>query len=58
MEVEIRPEPGGPAEREAILAALEELLVRDQIPASYRSAWRAEGIRENVEDLADEEGSC
>jgi hypothetical protein len=52
MEMEIRPEPG-PAERQAILAALEELLESDQVPAAYRSAWRAEGIRENVEDLGD-----
>lgn len=56
MEMEIRPEPG-PAERQAILAALEELLEGDQVPAAYRSVWRAEGIRENVEDLGDVDSS-
>jgi hypothetical protein len=56
MEVEIRPEPG-PVERQAILAALHELLAFDQVPAAYRSAWRAEGIRENVEDVGDEASS-
>jgi hypothetical protein len=53
MEIEIRPEPG-PAERQAILAALEELLAYNPVPAAYRSAWRDEGIRENVDDLADQ----
>jgi hypothetical protein len=52
MDMEIRPEPG-PAERQAILAALEELLANDQVPVAYRSAWRAEGIRENVKDPGD-----
>ena len=56
MEMEIRPEPG-PAERQAILAALEELLANDQVPAAYGSAWRAEGVRENVEDLSDVDSS-
>jgi hypothetical protein len=48
MEIEIRPEPG-PEERKAILAGLEQLLVEEGLPAPYRSGWRAEGIRENVE---------
>jgi hypothetical protein len=56
VDPEIRPEPS-PAERQAILAALAELLANDQVPAAYRSAWRAEGIRENVEDLGDVDGS-
>lgn len=54
MEIEIRPEPG-PGEREAILAALEKLLARDGPPAAYLSAWRAEGIQENLEDFAEQD---
>lgn len=49
MEFDIRPEPE-PAEREAIVVALERLLSRDRLPAPYRSRWRAEGVRENTED--------
>jgi hypothetical protein len=56
MDAEIRPEPG-PEEREAILAALEELLAEEGLPAAYRSAWRAEGIRENLEQQAEEAAS-
>jgi hypothetical protein len=56
VDVEIRPEPG-PAERQAILAGLAELLAGEEVAAAYRSLWRAEGIRENVEQLADNEGS-
>jgi hypothetical protein len=56
MELEIRPEPE-PAELQAIVAAFEELLANDQVPAAYRSAWRAEGVRENVEDLGDVDSS-
>jgi hypothetical protein len=55
VDVEIRPEPG-PAERQAILVALAELLNPGRVPAPYRSAWRAEGIRENMEELVDEDG--
>lgn len=54
MEVEIRPEPD-PAERRAILAGLQKLLAQDGVPSAYRSVWRAAGIRENVEDSAEEE---
>jgi hypothetical protein len=54
VDVEIRPEPGRD-EREAILAVLEQLLERE-LPVAYRSAWRAEGIRENVGEAADEDG--
>ena len=53
MELEIRPEPG-PEEREAILASLERLL-RPEPPAAYRSAWRTQAIRENVEDPPEED---
>jgi hypothetical protein len=51
MDLEISPEPE-PPEREAIAAAVEQLLEDDfSAPgaASYRSAWRLAGIRENVE---------
>jgi hypothetical protein len=54
VELEIRPEPG-PEEREAILCGLEKLMVAQAgRPAAYGSAWRAAGIRENVEDSAEE----
>jgi hypothetical protein len=53
MDVEIRPEPA-PEEREAILAALESLAAEDGPPAPYRSSWRAAGIRENLEETAEE----
>jgi hypothetical protein len=53
VEVEIRPEPS-PEERAAILTALEHLWAHAEGLASYRSAWRAEAIRENVEDDGDE----
>ena len=48
MEFEITPEPT-PPEREALTKALERLLADDVLPPAYRSAWRALGIRENVE---------
>jgi hypothetical protein len=48
MEFEIRPEPS-PEEREAVVAALERLLARDPVPAAYRSRWRDEAVRENVD---------
>ena len=48
MEYQIRPEPAA-VEREAIVAALEQLLPRDRVPGAYRSAWRAEGVRENTD---------
>jgi hypothetical protein len=54
VDVEIRPEPE-PAERDAILAALEGLPAEEQRPPAYVSAWRAEGIRENVEDATGED---
>ena len=56
VDVEIRPEPS-PAERRAILAALAELPAADVDGVAYRSAWRAEGICENVEQVADQDGS-
>ena len=46
MDVRITPEP---AERDAVLAAVDELLSRDPLPPAYRSAWRQRAIRENVE---------
>ncbi len=55
MEVEIRPEPA-PEEREAILCALEAQL-RASRPPAYRSAWREQGVLENVDDATDEERS-
>jgi hypothetical protein len=51
MEVEIRPEPD---ELAAVLAAVEALLSADGTPPAYRSSWRLSGIRENVEDDADQ----
>jgi hypothetical protein len=53
MEPEIRPEPT-PEERAAILAALERLLSDGSRPPGYRSAWRAAGIRENLDDSEDD----
>ena len=46
MDVRITPEP---EEQDAVLAAVEELLSRDPLPAAYRSVWRQRAIRENVE---------
>jgi hypothetical protein len=54
VEIEIRPEPS-PPERKAILAALESQLADGEASAVYRSAWRAEGIRQNVDDSAEHE---
>ena len=48
MEPEITPEPS-PAERAAILAALEEEHADEGAPPAYRSLWRRDGIRESVE---------
>jgi hypothetical protein len=53
VDVEIRPEPR-PEEREAILAALEKLMTRDAA-GPYVSAWRVEGIKENLGEAADED---
>jgi hypothetical protein len=49
VDFEIAPEPAD-AEREAIVVALERLLSREPVPAAFRSDWRAEGLRENIED--------
>ncbi|HEV8099518.1 MAG TPA: hypothetical protein VGP56_10230 [Gaiellaceae bacterium] len=46
MEIRIRPEP---EDRDAVLAAVEELLARDSLPPAYSSGWRQRAIRENVE---------
>ena len=46
MDVRITPQP---EERDAVLAAVEELLSRDPLPPAYRSVWRQRAIRENVE---------
>ena len=54
MDAEIRPEPQA-EERNAILRAVEEQLVRDPRPPSDRSSWREQGIRENLDDGAVEE---
>jgi hypothetical protein len=56
VDIEIRPEPE-PHEREAILAGLEKLLAEEGLPAAYRSAWRADGIRENLGEPANEDGA-
>jgi len=47
MELRIRPEPEN---RDAVLAAVEALLARDLLPPAYRSAWREDGVRENLEE--------
>jgi hypothetical protein len=52
VEAQIRPDPS-PEERAAILAALDSLLAGDPRPAAYRSSWREEGIRENLDDGAE-----
>lgn len=49
MEREIEPEPTS-QEREAIEAALDGERANGAQPAAYRSAWRADGIRENALD--------
>jgi hypothetical protein len=51
VDIEIRPEP---EERETVLAAVQALLSADGTPPAYRSAWRALGISESVEDVADQ----
>jgi len=43
-----RPEPD-PQAREAIALALERLLEAGELPPSYESRWRAEGIAENLD---------
>ena len=52
MEFELPPELP-PAEREALIAALERLLADERglvgPPAGYRSPWRSAGLRENVD---------
>jgi hypothetical protein len=47
VEVRITPEP---EERDAVLAAIEALLLRDSLPPAYRSGWRLRGVLENVDD--------
>jgi hypothetical protein len=47
VEYEITPEPT-PAEREALIQALERLLAGDPALQLYRSLWRESGIRENL----------
>ena len=49
MELQIEPEPT-PEEREAITAALDGDRANGAQPPAYRSAWRADGIRENALD--------
>jgi hypothetical protein len=49
VEPEITPEPS-PEERAAILAALQDQSADEGAPPAYRSLWRRDGIRENVED--------
>lgn len=53
MKYEITPEPT-PEQRKALIEALERLLAGEEDTgaafASYRSAWRLEGLRENVEE--------
>jgi hypothetical protein len=53
VELEIRPEPT-PQERAAILVALERLLADIPRPPADLSAWRAAGVRENLDDPDDD----
>jgi len=54
VDVRITPEPD---DRDAVLAAVEALLARDELPPAYRSAWRDIGVRENLgNDLQGETG--
>jgi len=46
VDVRITPEP---EERDVVLAAVEQLLSRNPLPAAYRSGWRSAGIEENVD---------
>ena len=46
MDVRITPEP---EECDVVLAAVEQLLSRDPLPAAYRSGWRSAGVEENVD---------
>jgi hypothetical protein len=50
VELEITPEP---EDREAVVAAAKALLRLDPLPPAYRSAWRDQGVRENVEEDAE-----
>jgi hypothetical protein len=49
VDYEINPEPSTD-EREAIVAAIEQLLRRDPTPTAYRSRWRHVAVRENIDD--------
>jgi hypothetical protein len=57
VDVRVTPDPDRP---EVVLAAVKALLSRDGRPegGGYRSAWRARGIRENVEDDLDDQGEA
>lgn len=55
MEAQITPDPT-PEERAAILAALERMLAGDDGPAAYRSAWREQAVRANLDNDAVETG--
>ena len=48
MEYELSPEPP-PDERDALLAALEQLVADAEAAPAYASGWRRVGIRDNVE---------
>jgi hypothetical protein len=50
VDLDITPPPR-PAEREALIAALERLLADPdrRLPPQYRSVWRQTGIREATE---------
>jgi hypothetical protein len=51
-----RPEPE-PAEREALLLALERLLDDEKSPSPYRSEWRRAALEEGIsEDEEDDSG--
>ena len=50
MDYDVRPEPS-PAERAALIVALEQLLAREggtDAPRAYRSKWWQAGLRESV----------
>jgi hypothetical protein len=47
VDFETRPKPD-PEQEQALILALERLLVGDVMPPAYRSRWRAAGIAENL----------
>lgn len=47
MDFSVSPDPD-PEDREAVTIALERLLGGEHVPPAFRSAWRHEGVVENL----------